>query len=499
MNCLYSDKSALMKKYDFVKDIGKGGYSTVSLVRSKARPDMTFACKIIPRQNDTKVKVDHEIQLMNKFRGHHEVIQLEEVFEDDENTYIIMENMTGGDIYQYFEEHKKDVSEDTVRKIIKKCLEALCACHSKNVVHNDIKPQNFMLRTHEDLDHIKLIDFGISLETEQLGSMGPITEGTPWFMAPESLSSKTCKKSDVWSIGIMTHLLLTGRFPFNDKQNIFKPSVYKIWNSILNDKLDFKKSYWGDISENAKDFIAKLLETDVCMRPTVYEALVHPWILGQNSSLNINKPLGEMVVEKMKKYQKHNIDIRSIFEEFINILLEKYLKSPVQVVDVLSKSPSNNSLYNTNKALVSMKSNRLAYLVSVLMERNITKDDKIDVKTFKSILKRMNSSCNLHNFLDTIEEDEQIDIKKIIASQMDWDVILSDRGAFTELMQELYDVLDYHKDIVVTTSNGSKILQEMYQKRNTLTFADFCASMNDMISQSNAEVECRVHGKCLCL
>lgn len=75
------------------------------------------------------------------------------------------------------------------------------------------------------------------------------------FLAPETLSSKWSSKSDVWAAGVMTHQLLTGRLPFNDKRNLYNPALSAVLRSILTDKLDFEKACWADISDEGKDFV----------------------------------------------------------------------------------------------------------------------------------------------------------------------------------------------------------------------------------------------------
>ena len=78
-------------------------------------------------------------------------------------------------------------------------------------------------------------------------------------MAPEQLSSRITPAIDVWAAGIAAHQLLTGRFPFDDKHNPFKPNLTAVWKSILTDRLDLSRSYWDGISSEAKDFVATLL------------------------------------------------------------------------------------------------------------------------------------------------------------------------------------------------------------------------------------------------
>lgn len=143
-------------------------------------------------------------------------------------------------------------------------------------------------------------------------------------MAPEVLSSEVLPASDIWSAGIMAYQLLTGQFPFDDRQNPFKPSVAKIWwvhfpvdnleqrfcmpvlicsicrNSILTSKLDFNKRCWDGISEGAKSFVKSLLVRDPAERPTAKQALWHPWVRGNVAERSVGRPLQSSVVQRIQ-------------------------------------------------------------------------------------------------------------------------------------------------------------------------------------------------------
>ena len=287
-----------MRRYDVLKELGRGGTATVHLIASKTTKKQ-YACKQIPKildkkqhsqrkiENHTK-NVQREVAIMQKLQNQHNIVRLDEILEDEHYFYLVMENCKGGNITKFLENHENEIDEFKVRNIIKECLKTLAICHDHDVIHNDIKPENFLLEEKDDIRTIKLIDFGISIDCTNTDDEYVFYESTPWYSSPESLSSKSSKKNDVWQIGVMTHLLLTGKFPFNDQQNPYKPSVYKIWNSVLNDTIDFQKQHWKSISDSGKDFIAKLLVKNPENRPTILEAMTHPWITNDDSCIGKN-------------------------------------------------------------------------------------------------------------------------------------------------------------------------------------------------------------------
>jgi calcium-dependent protein kinase len=213
----------------------------VRLVEHRAT-GATFACKTLPKVLpeqagvvSAKKSADHlsavkrEIEVMRRLRGTLNVARLEQVFEDEENIHIVMEYCRGGELLHTL--GQKHYSEQTVASVMRATLRTLAQCHSHHILHLDVKPGNFMLLDSSDTAPLKAIDFGLSQPyvPEQLPRSDLGLEGTPWFMAPEMLSSSVTPAVDVWAAGVMAYQLLTGDFPFNDRRNAFNPSVNAIW------------------------------------------------------------------------------------------------------------------------------------------------------------------------------------------------------------------------------------------------------------------------------
>lgn len=138
-------------------------------------------------------------------------------------------------------------------------------------VHRDLKPENFLFSTKKEDAVIKIIDFGLSRHDTATKIMNTKV-GTPYYVAPEVLNREYTKSCDIWSIGVITYILLCGYPPFyGDTDN-------QIFDSVRTGRFDFPSPDWDGISEAAKDFICSLLRKDPSKRLTAAEAYHHAWI-----------------------------------------------------------------------------------------------------------------------------------------------------------------------------------------------------------------------------
>jgi calcium-dependent protein kinase len=156
-------------------------------------------------------------------------------------------------------------------------LEAVKYCHSNNIVHRDLKPENLVF-SEKGGETIKVIDFGTSQEFNPKKKMTR-TEGTSYYIAPEVLSGQYTEKCDMWSIGALLYVMLVGAQPFagdDDKQ---------IQAKVKKGKFNKSRKSYKRLSENAKNLISSLMQTDVKQRLKAKEALAHPWLEGKDESL----------------------------------------------------------------------------------------------------------------------------------------------------------------------------------------------------------------------
>jgi len=163
-----------------------------------------------------------------------------------------------------------------------------------------LKPENLLLKTGDDDKEVKIADFGLSkiVGTEK---MMQTACGTPGYVAPEVLTATGYDKEvDMWSVGVITYILLCGFPPF------YNEDVPKLFEQILNADFDYPEDYWKDISQKAKDFINKLLVVDPKKRLTASSALEDPWLKGSAASVLLkNEKIGAYVALR-KQESKRN-------------------------------------------------------------------------------------------------------------------------------------------------------------------------------------------------
>ena len=264
----------LLDIYDVKQKLGNGKFGLVKLGVNKQTKEKV-AIKIM-----NKSKMDSsDIELMRteieilKICQHPNIIRLYDIFENIDYIYIIMEYCPGGDLFSYLENRNFKVSEERAAILMKKMCDAVFYFQSFfGVIHRDLKPENVLMTSDKDDGDIRILDFGlskISIPNEKC------TEpyGTLTYCAPEIILDEPYNKEvDMWSLGVMTYLMVSGRLPFNsDDEN-------KIARKIAFDEPDYEKnSCWKTLSYECIDFIKKLLNKDPKKRMVIEDAIKHPW------------------------------------------------------------------------------------------------------------------------------------------------------------------------------------------------------------------------------
>ena len=273
LNLAIQNKS-LFDKYEIKQKVGKGKFGLVKFGLNK-ETKKPVAIKIMAKKNMDKSDMELakvEIDIL-KIGQHPNIIKLYDIFENENYIYIIMEYCSGGDLLSYFEYYDYELPETKVCEIIHKLLMAIYYLHSYGIVHRDLKPENILMTDLTISSDIRLLDFGLS---KIVGNDEKCTEpyGTLSFVAPEVLQGKPYDKSvDLWSIGIITFLLLCGYLPFDDKH-----SEREIARQTIQDPVPFDEKIWSKYSPESKVFVNGLLQKKPDKRYTIKECLEHPWI-----------------------------------------------------------------------------------------------------------------------------------------------------------------------------------------------------------------------------
>ena len=204
-----------------------------------------------------------------------------------------MELMQGGELFDQILE-KEQFSELEAREATKAIIDAIRYCHSQGILHRDIKPENLLLQSKEyGISSLKIADFGLARLLDE-GSLASTTCGTPGYVAPEVLKQRPYgKECDIWSIGVVAFILLSGTPPFYEEDN------FALFEQIKACKYDFEVETWNSVSAEAKDLISKILVADPAKRITCEGMMNHPWM---KMNLDSEKKLDGDVKKSLFKF-----------------------------------------------------------------------------------------------------------------------------------------------------------------------------------------------------
>jgi serine/threonine protein kinase len=264
--------------------LGQGGFADVYRCGHKHRGNH-YAVKEIQHANyedESGATIREEINTMKRLREGCHIIRLLDVFREPDRTYLIMEEMLGGDLLERIYE-KVTFTEPEARRLTRKLLEAVRFCHKKKVAHRDIKPENILLISPKSDTDIKLADFGCAKYMSKPNCLMTLC-GSTQYTAPELYTHKNGynERCDFWSIGIVIFIILGGYAPFDgDEEDV--PEM------ICAGKFSFHPEYWNHVPEPPRDVIRSLLKVDPNERATLEEAMDSEWLRRRDvASLNLD-------------------------------------------------------------------------------------------------------------------------------------------------------------------------------------------------------------------
>ena len=278
LNTYQLPSNCFSSHYKILSFLGEGSYGKVFKAREISTGRVLAVKKIQINNSLTKYKKTiKEINLLKNL-DHPNIVKFYDFFEEEENIYLMMEFLEGCTLKQYIQK-TEIISENNARIIIKQLLTALSYLHyACDICHRDIKPENIMFKEKNDINSLKLLDFGLSLENFE--SKNYLENcGTLVYMAPELLINniKYTKGVDVWSVGIILYMLLMkGKNPFYNRGDSKETVIKNIRNNNVIFNNDINEE--NNISNMGKDLINKLLKKNPLYRYTIRSALEHPWI-----------------------------------------------------------------------------------------------------------------------------------------------------------------------------------------------------------------------------
>ncbi|XP_006859298.1 PREDICTED: serine/threonine-protein kinase H2 [Chrysochloris asiatica] len=263
----------VLARYDIKALIGKGSFSKVVRVEQKATKK-PFAIKVMEtRMREGREACESELSVLRRV-SHCYIVQLIEVFEAQDCIYMVLELATGGELFDRLIAQRSFTEQDAVR-ILQMVADGIRYLHTLRITHRDLKPENLLYYHPGAESKILITDFGLANSGNKSGDWRMRTLcGTPEYIAPEVLLRKPYTSAvDMWALGVITYVLLSGFLPFDDENHT------RLYQKILRGKYYYTGEPWPSVSQLAKDFIDKLLLLDASHRMSAGQALDHPWVL----------------------------------------------------------------------------------------------------------------------------------------------------------------------------------------------------------------------------
>jgi len=370
------------------KELGHGHYGVVRKCMDR-ETNQWYAVKSIRKAKVKKIEVlKREIEILKEVK-HPNIIELVDVFEDAKYLHLVTELCTGGELFDRIiaksSSPEGHYSEHDAASIIKAILDAIAYCHSKEIVHRDLKPENFLFLTESEESPIKIIDFGLSRHKDANDAVMKTKVGTPYYVAPEVLRREYTEACDIWSIGVITYILLCGYPPF------YGDSDAEIFNSVRIGQFDFPSPEWDDISDSAKAFVTFLLQQPAELRPTASGAMDHPWIIEHaptKATEDRKKILSRQSVrgsvfqkylgmQKLKKAALVTI-AKNLSHEDIGTLEDVFQQVDTRGNGRMSLIDIHDSIIRTEKLPAEIQ----AELVAMKEDLSLSEDDTINWKAF---------------------------------------------------------------------------------------------------------------------
>ncbi|KAG5889214.1 hypothetical protein JTB14_018637 [Gonioctena quinquepunctata] len=288
--------------YILETEIGRGKFGTVYRCQEKST-GLSLAAKFIscPKKEDRR-NVEREIDIMRALQ-HPRLIQIYDAFENAKVMTVILELIEGGELFERVIDDDFILTEKSCTIFMRQICEGVEFIHNQRILHLDMKPENILCLTKTG-NRIKIIDFGLARKFDPAKKL-QVLFGTPEFVAPEVVNFDDIGYgTDMWSVGVICYVLLSGLSPFMGHTDV------ETMANVTVAKYDFEDEAFDEISENAKDFIRKLLVKDMNARMSAQECLGHDWlrrkpkipVLPRTPSMEVTKDNLKQFVERWNEH-----------------------------------------------------------------------------------------------------------------------------------------------------------------------------------------------------
>ena len=336
---LKDDSYNFDKNLKFIEKIAHGSFGTVIHMKDIIS-NKDLAVKVINKSGSTSNlihKMKEEITILKQL-NHINIVKFYGFNETNSKLYILMEFLPYGTLSTWIKNNIDKITEEKASIIMSKLFSAVEYLHHQQICHRDIKPENIMFGKENDLNSIKLIDFGLSAQHFDNISTNDYC-GTFLYMAPEQIEKKSYSQTvDVWALGIILFMLLNnGKHPFYMKGDLRKELAQKIRKGVF--------KFYNKVSFMANHLIRKLLEINPDWRYTAEKAMRHPWIT-RNKNDEIPKTFNEILSRRNNLKNSKDLLLICVFLNFCKVNDNKntFGKNKKKKVEFLFKI--NNSYIN---------------------------------------------------------------------------------------------------------------------------------------------------------
>ena len=290
-NRFYSIGELYDVHYD--KVLGTGVSGTVCLGTHR-KSKTQYAIKVL---NKKKLKTEKLKQLQQEIRimaslNHPNTLRLQECFESKDEVHLVLELLQGGELLDRLHAQPNSMfPENVARQYVRTILATVRYCHAQGIVHRDLKLENFLFETTNADSDIKLIDFGLSQRCESVDQVLTKSCGTPYYVSPEVLECRYTSKCDVWSVGVITYMLLSGSPPFYGRTDT------ETLKSVKAGRFQFLEAPFKNVSAAAKAFIRACLVRGESKRPSAEQLMSHHWFVETNGGTGSGGQQGGAVVK----------------------------------------------------------------------------------------------------------------------------------------------------------------------------------------------------------
>nr|XP_057928519.1 MAP kinase-interacting serine/threonine-protein kinase 1 [Doryrhamphus excisus] len=291
--------------------LGQGAYAKVQGCVS-LKNGQEYAVKIIEKSaGHSRSRVFREVETLYQCQGNKNILELIEFFEDHTCFYLVFEKLRGGSILTHIQ-NRKHFDELEASRVVRDIAQALDFLHTKGIAHRDLKLENILCECIDQVSPVKICDFDLGSGVKLSSACIPITTpelttpcGSAEYMAPEVVEVFTDeasfydKRCDLWSLGVILYILLSGSPPFTghcgsdcgwDRGETCRTCQSHLFESIQQGKYEFPDKDWAHITSTAKDLITKLLVRDAMQRLSAAQVLMHPWVQGNAPERGLPTP-----------------------------------------------------------------------------------------------------------------------------------------------------------------------------------------------------------------